>query len=39
MLSGPITKGLVAMSLPVMIMNVIASIFNITDMTILKIFS
>lgn len=38
MLSGSITKGLLAISLPVMIMNVLASLFNVIDMTILKTF-
>ncbi len=39
MLSGSITKGLLALSIPVMIMNVMQSIFNIVDMTVLKVFS
>lgn len=34
-LTGPITKGLIAMSIPIMIMNVAQSLFNIIDMTIL----
>ena len=38
MLSGPITKGLLTISFPIMIMNVLQSMFNIVDMTILKIF-
>ena len=38
MLSGPITKALLAISLPVMIMNVVQSLFNIVDLTILKNF-
>lgn len=38
MLSGPITKGLMVICFPVMIMNVIQSMFNIVDMTILKSF-
>lgn len=38
MLSGSITKGLLAISLPIMIMNVTQSLFNIIDMTILKTF-
>lgn len=38
MLSGSITKGLWAISLPIMVMNVIQSLFNIIDMTILKEF-
>lgn len=36
MLSGSITKGLLAISIPVMVMNVFQSISNILDMTILK---
>lgn len=39
MLSGSITKGLLSMSVPIMIMNVMQSIFNIIDMTTLKHFS
>lgn len=38
MLSGSITKGLLAISLPVMVMNVLTSLFNVIDMTILKTF-
>lgn len=36
MLSGSITKGLMTICAPVMIMNVIQSLFNIVDMTVLK---
>ena len=36
MLSGSIVKGLLSIAIPVMIMNVIQSLFNIIDMTILK---
>lgn len=36
MLSGSITKSLLAISIPVMVMNVVQSLFNIIDMTILK---
>lgn len=36
MLSGSIVKGLLTISIPVMIMNVLQSLFNIIDMTILK---
>jgi len=36
MLSGSITKGLLAISIPVMIMNVVQSLFNIIDMAVLK---
>ena len=38
MLSGSITKGLWRISLPIMIMNVMSSLFSIIDMTILKNF-
>ena len=38
MLSGSITKGLMVICFPVMIMNVIQSMFNIVDMSILKAF-
>ncbi len=38
MLSGSITKGLLAICAPVMIMNVLQSLFNIVDMTVLKTF-
>ena len=36
MLSGPIVRGLLSISLPVMIMNVLQSLFNLVDMTVLK---
>ena len=36
MLSGSIAKGLLAISIPVMVMNIVQSMFNILDMTILK---
>lgn len=39
MLTGSITKGLLSMTIPIMIMNVMQSLFNITDMTVLRIFS
>ncbi len=39
MLSGSITKGLIAMAIPIMVMNVMQSVFNIIDMSILRIFS
>ena len=39
MLSGSITKGLFVLLIPIMIMNVTQSLFNIIDMTVLKIFS
>jgi len=39
MLSGSIFKGLLAMSIPIMIMNVAQTLFNIMDMTALKWFS
>jgi len=38
MLTGSITKGLLAICIPVMIMNAIQSIFNLVDMTILRTF-
>ena len=38
MLNGPIVKGLLTIAIPIMIMNVIQSMFNIIDMTILKNF-
>ena len=36
MLSGSIVKGLLTIAIPIMIMNVIQSLFNIIDMTVLK---
>lgn len=36
MLSGSIIKGLFAIALPIMVMNVLQSLFNIVDMTVLK---
>lgn len=36
MLSGSISKGLFTISIPVMVMNVVQTMFNILDMTILK---
>ncbi len=39
MLSGSITKGLLSMTVPIMIMNVMQSLFTIIDMTALKYFS
>lgn len=36
MLSGSIVKGVLAIAIPIMIMNVVQSLFNIIDMTILK---
>lgn len=36
MLSGSIAKGLLTISLPVMVMNVLQSLFNVVDMTVLK---
>ena len=38
MLSGPIVKGLLTIALPIMVMNVIQSLFNIIDMAVLKQF-
>ena len=39
MLSGSITKGLVSMSIPIMIVNIMNSLFNMFDMVALRIFS
>ena len=39
MLSGSITKGIITMAVPIMIMNVAQVLFNMIDMTILKIFA
>lgn len=39
MLSGSITKGLLSMAVPIMIMNIMQSMFNIIDMTTLEFFS
>lgn len=39
MLSGSITKGLLALTLPIMIVNVAQSLFSIADMTVLRIFA
>ena len=36
MLSGSIIKGLLTIAIPIMVMNVIQSLFNIVDMTVLK---
>lgn len=38
MLSGSIVKGLLAIAFPIMVMNVLQSLFNIIDMTVLKAF-
>lgn len=38
MLSGSIYKGLLAISIPIMIMNVLQSLFGIVDMAILRVF-
>ena len=38
MLSGSVMKGLVVIAIPVMVMNVLQILFNIADMTILKIY-
>lgn len=38
MLSGSIVKGLMAIAFPIMIMNVLQSLFSIADMTILKMY-
>lgn len=39
MLSGSITKGLLSMTMPIMIMNVMQSLFGIVDMTVLRLFA
>ncbi len=39
MLHGPITKGLILLTLPIMVMNVTQILFNIMDMAILKVYS
>lgn len=38
MLSGSIIKGLLTIAIPIMVMNVMQSLFNIIDMTILKMY-
>ena len=38
MLSGPIVKGLLSLAIPIMMMNVLASLFNIVDMRVLKLY-
>lgn len=39
MLSGSIVKGLLTIALPIMVMNIIQSLFNIIDMRVLKTFA
>ena len=39
MLSGSVTKGLITLALPIMIMNVGQMLFNVIDLTVLKIFA
>lgn len=39
MLSGPITKGLISLTMPIMIMYIVSTLFNIVDMAVLRIFS
>ncbi len=39
MLSGSITKGLLSMTIPIMVMNVMQSLFGVMDMTVLRIFA
>ena len=39
MVGGPIIRGLLTMTIPIMIMNIMSSIFNIIDMTALRHFS
>ena len=38
MLEGSIVKGLLAIAVPIMVMNVLTSLFNIIDMRMLKAF-
>ncbi len=38
MLSGSIVKGLLTIAIPVMVMNILQSIYNIVDMTVLKMY-
>lgn len=38
-LQGPITRGLLAMAFPIIIMNVMQTLFNVIDMTVLKMYS
>lgn len=38
MLSGSIMKGILSIAIPIMIMNVLQSLFNLVDMTVLKTF-
>lgn len=38
MLSGSIMKGLFAIAMPIMVMNVLQSLFTVVDMTVLKFF-
>ena len=38
MLSGSIVKGILTIAIPIMIMNVVQSLFNVVDMTVLKTF-
>ena len=39
MLNGPIVKGLLSLAVPIMIMNLLQSMFNIIDMTVLKMYA
>ena len=39
MLSGSITKGLLAMTMPIITMGVMASLFNLIDMTVLRFYA
>ena len=39
MLSGPIVSGLLSLAIPVMVMNVCTCLFNIIDMTVLKMYN
>ncbi len=39
MLQGPITRGLITMFLPILIMNVMTTLFTVVDMTVLRIYA
>ena len=38
MISGPIFKGLFALTVPIMVMNVAQTLFNLLDMAVLRVF-
>ena len=39
MLNGPIVKGLIVMFLPILIMNVMTTLFTVVDMAVLRIYA